>query len=93
MFLFLRHRFPVILSIEDNCSLPQQRAMASIMQEVFGDLLLTQPIEKTETKLPSPHQLQNKIILKHRKLPEGSTEEDSVSVQSEDGMLSRSIII
>lgn len=58
--------------------------MASIMQEVLGDLLLTQPIDKIETKLPSPHQLRNKIILKHKKLPEDS-EEDSVSVSSEDG--------
>lgn len=81
------------MSIEDNCSLPQQRAMANLMQEVFGDLLLTQPVDKTETKLPSPHQLQNKIILKHRKLPEGKTEEDSVSVQSEDGMLALFFII
>lgn len=85
--MFFRRRYPVILSIEDNCSLQQQRAMANAMQEVFGDLLLTQPVEKTETKLPSPKQLQNKIILKHRKLPEGTTEEDSVSVHSEDGII------
>lgn len=82
--VFLVIRYPVILSIEDNCSLQQQRAMANAMQEVFGDLLLTQPIDKSETKLPSPHQLKNKIILKHKKLPEG-TEEDSICIQSEDG--------
>ena len=58
--------------------------MANAMQEVFGDLLLTQPIDKNETKLPSPNQLKNKIILKHKKLPEGS-EEDSICIQSEDG--------
>lgn len=58
--------------------------MASAMQEVFGDLLLTQPIDKNEAKLPSPQQLKNKIILKHKKLPEG-LEEDSVCIQSEDG--------
>lgn len=80
----LPYRYPVILSIEDNCSLQQQRTMANIMQEILGDLLLTQPIDKTETKLPSPHQLRNKIILKHKKLPEG-LEEDSVSISSEDG--------
>ena len=59
--------------------------MATVMQEVFGDMLLTQPIEKMETQLPSPQQLRYKIILKHKKLPEGS-EEDSVCVQNEDGM-------
>ncbi|XP_065217212.1 1-phosphatidylinositol 4,5-bisphosphate phosphodiesterase gamma-1 [Planococcus citri] len=82
---FTTSPYPVILSIEDNCSLQQQRTMANAMQEVFGDLLLTQPVDKNETKLPSPHQLKNKIILKHKKLPEG-TEEDSVCVQSEDDM-------
>lgn len=83
-FSRLFYRYPVILSIEDNCSLQQQRAMANIMQEVLGDLLLTQPVDKNENKLPSPHQLQNKIILKHKKLPDGS-EEDAVCVQSEEG--------
>jgi len=58
--------------------------MATTMQEIFGDMLLTQPIDKNETKLPSPHQLRNKIILKHKKLPEGS-EEDSICVQSDEG--------
>lgn len=29
---FATSEYPVILSIEDNCSLPQQRKMASLMQ-------------------------------------------------------------
>lgn len=37
-------RFPVILSIEDNCSLPAQRILASDIKEILGDLLLTQPV-------------------------------------------------
>lgn len=63
--------YPVILSIEQNCSLAQQRKMAQAMQDVFGDMLLTQQIEKNETQLPSPYQMRRKIILKHKKLPEG----------------------
>ncbi|CAG2068465.1 unnamed protein product, partial [Timema podura] len=77
-------RYPVILSIEDNCSLPQQRKMASAMQEVFGDMLLVQPAEKNETQLPSPHSLQRKIILKHKKLPEG-VDEGSFMVRNDEG--------
>lgn len=69
-------RYPLILSIEDNCSLPQQRKMAVAMQEVFGDMLLTYPVEKGESALPSPYQLRRKIILKHKKLPEGAEEAD-----------------
>ncbi|XP_018333855.1 1-phosphatidylinositol 4,5-bisphosphate phosphodiesterase gamma-1 [Agrilus planipennis] len=71
---FATSEYPVILSIEDNCSLPQQRKMATAMQEVFGDMLVTQSIEKNEKQLPSPYQLRRKIILKHKKLPEGQEE-------------------
>lgn len=76
--------YPLILSIEDNCSLPQQRRMASAFQDVFGAMLLVQPNEKNETTLPSPHDLRRKIILKHKKLPEGA-EENSFAVRQEEG--------
>jgi phosphatidylinositol phospholipase C gamma-1 len=46
---FVRSEFPVILSLEDHCSLPQQRKMAQIFQDVFGDMLVTAPVEKNET--------------------------------------------
>lgn len=67
---FVTSEYPVILSIEQNCSLAQQRKMAQAMQEVFGDMLLVHRIDKNETQLPSPHQLRRRIILKHKKLPE-----------------------
>jgi phosphatidylinositol phospholipase C gamma-1 len=60
--------YPVILSIEDNCSVPAQRQMATDIQEVLGDLLLTAPICRDEWQLPSPEALKRKIILKHKKL-------------------------
>jgi phosphatidylinositol phospholipase C gamma-1 len=79
---FATSEYPVILSIEDNCSLPQQRKMATAMQEVFGESLLVHPAEKNEKQLPSPHQLRRKIILKHKKLPEGQ-DESSFLVRNE----------
>ncbi|XP_028039565.1 1-phosphatidylinositol 4,5-bisphosphate phosphodiesterase gamma-1 isoform X1 [Bombyx mandarina] len=81
---FITSEYPLILSIEDNCSLPQQRRMASAFQDVFGDLLLVHPMDKNETSLPSPHDLRRKIILKHKKLPEGA-EESSFAVRQEEG--------
>lgn len=81
---FATSEYPVILSIEDNCSLPQQRRMATAFQDVFGDMLLVQPLEKNETALPSPHDLRRKILLKHKKLPEGE-EENSFAVRQEEG--------
>lgn len=67
---FVTSEYPVILSIEQNCCLEQQRNMAQALTEVFGDMLLTQRYDRSETQLPSPHQLRRKIILKHKKLPE-----------------------
>lgn len=56
--------FPVILSIEEHCSVEQQRHMARVFKEVLGDLLLTKPTEASADQLPSPSQLREKIIIK-----------------------------
>lgn len=42
----------------------QQRHMARVFKEVFGDLLLTKPTEASADQLPSPSQLREKIIIK-----------------------------
>lgn len=78
------YRYPVILSIEDHCSLPQQRKMALAFNETFGDMLLTQSVDKNEVALPSPHQLRRKILIKHKKLPE-ECDEASFVVQADEG--------
>ncbi|KAK7114898.1 hypothetical protein V1264_000879 [Littorina saxatilis] len=62
--------FPLILSIENHCSLGQQRNMAMAFRDVFGANLLVEPVNKEGSCLPSPTHLKNKIILKHKKLPE-----------------------
>lgn len=54
----------MILSIEEHCSLEQQRQMARIFRDVLGDKLLTEPVEQMAEQLPSPTQLKGKIILK-----------------------------
>lgn len=74
-------RFPVILSIEDNCSVPVQRLLAREIREILGDYLLTTPVSREETCLPSPAALKRKIILKHKKLP---TESDDITLQQID---------
>lgn len=57
-------RYPVILSIEDHCSVVQQRNMATHFKKVFGDLLLTKPVDSNAEELPSPYQLRRKILIK-----------------------------
>lgn len=56
--------FPVILSIEDHCSIAQQRNMAQNFKKVFGDMLLTKPVDISADGLPSPNQLKRKILIK-----------------------------
>ncbi|XP_061678269.1 1-phosphatidylinositol 4,5-bisphosphate phosphodiesterase gamma-2 isoform X3 [Syngnathoides biaculeatus] len=65
---FVTSQFPVILSIEEHCPLEQQRQMARIFRDVFGDKLLLEPVEHMAEQLPSPTHLKGKIILKHKKL-------------------------
>ncbi|NXS55852.1 PLCG2 phosphodiesterase, partial [Brachypteracias leptosomus] len=88
---FLHQRYPVILSIEEHCSVEQQRHMAKVFKEVFGDQLLTKPIEASADQLPSPTQLKEKIIIKHKKLgPKGDIDvnlEDRKEEKNQQGEL------
>ncbi|XP_056403623.1 1-phosphatidylinositol 4,5-bisphosphate phosphodiesterase gamma-1 [Hyla sarda] len=73
---FVTSEYPVILSIEDHCSIAQQRNMAQYFKKVFGDNLLTKPVDVNADGLPSPNHLKRKILIKHKKLAEGSTYEE-----------------
>ncbi|KAG8131807.1 hypothetical protein E2320_009707 [Naja naja] len=46
------------------------RNMAQNFKKVFGDMLLTKPIDISADGLPSPNQLKRKILIKHKKLAE-----------------------
>ncbi|KAK3732058.1 hypothetical protein RRG08_026445 [Elysia crispata] len=60
--------YPLVLSIENHCSLPQQRIMASLLKEIFQDELLTKQVDPNEQCLPSPSNLMRKVIIKNKKL-------------------------
>ena len=61
--------YPVILSIENHCSLDQQRNMAEAFSKILGDKLVKDPYD-TDECMPSPKELEYKIIIKHKKLPD-----------------------
>uniref|UniRef100_A0A665UAQ8 1-phosphatidylinositol 4,5-bisphosphate phosphodiesterase gamma n=1 Tax=Echeneis naucrates TaxID=173247 RepID=A0A665UAQ8_ECHNA len=89
---FVTSDYPIILSIEDHCSIVQQRNMATYFKKVFGDMLLTKAVDIAADGLPSPNQLKRKILIKHKKLAEGSAyEEVSTSTPYSENDISNSI--
>jgi len=67
-YAFQRSDFPVILSLENHCSLDQQDKMAEHLVNILGDILYTKVIKEEENSLPSPWILRRKILIKAKKL-------------------------
>ncbi|XP_075719180.1 1-phosphatidylinositol 4,5-bisphosphate phosphodiesterase beta-4 isoform X2 [Rhinoderma darwinii] len=69
---FVTSEYPVILSFENHCSKYQQYKMSKYCEEIFGDLLLKQPLESYPLgpgkPLPSPNDLKRKILIKNKRL-------------------------
>ncbi|XP_034551307.1 1-phosphatidylinositol 4,5-bisphosphate phosphodiesterase eta-2a isoform X2 [Notolabrus celidotus] len=82
-YAFVKNDFPVILSIENHCSVPQQKKMAQYLIEILGDKLDLSNIKADESgRLPSPEILKGKILVKGKKLPpniDENAEEGDVS--------------
>uniref|UniRef100_A0A452HEK1 Phosphoinositide phospholipase C n=1 Tax=Gopherus agassizii TaxID=38772 RepID=A0A452HEK1_9SAUR len=67
---FVKNEFPVILSIENHCSIQQQKKIAQYLKEIFSDKLdLSSVIAGDSKQLPSPQSLKGKILVKGKKLP------------------------
>ncbi|CAF1202373.1 unnamed protein product [Rotaria sp. Silwood1] len=63
--LFKTSPYPIILDIENHCSIQQQHVMARILQEVFGDRLISEPLSTNNSStLPSPEDLKYKVLLR-----------------------------
>ncbi|XP_048362292.1 LOW QUALITY PROTEIN: 1-phosphatidylinositol 4,5-bisphosphate phosphodiesterase beta-4-like [Sphaerodactylus townsendi] len=69
---FVTSEYPVILSFENHCSKYQQYKMSKYCEDIFGDLLLKQPLEthplEAGRSLPSPNDLKRKILIKNKRL-------------------------
>ncbi|XP_074152018.1 1-phosphatidylinositol 4,5-bisphosphate phosphodiesterase epsilon-1 isoform X3 [Sminthopsis crassicaudata] len=77
---FINSDLPIIISIENHCSLPQQRKMAEIFKNVFGEKLVAKFLFESDFSddpmLPSPDQLRRKVLLKNKKLKAHQTPVD-----------------
>ncbi|KAM3875153.1 1-phosphatidylinositol 4,5-bisphosphate phosphodiesterase eta-1-like [Diretmus argenteus] len=91
--IFLPGRYPVIMSIENHCSIQQQKKIAQYLREILGDKLdLGDTLSRDSRTLPSPHNLQGKILIKGKRLPaylsadveEGEVSDDDSADEIED---------
>ncbi|PVU93413.1 hypothetical protein BB559_003288 [Furculomyces boomerangus] len=64
-YAFIRTPYPVILSLEMRCSMPQQVKVANILKEVLGSALVTTRI-KSKTAIPSPNDLMFRFLVKNK---------------------------
>ncbi|XP_054705946.1 1-phosphatidylinositol 4,5-bisphosphate phosphodiesterase eta-2 isoform X3 [Grus americana] len=82
-YAFTKNEYPVILSIENHCSVIQQKKMAQYLTEILGDKLDLSSVHNDDsTKLPSPASLKGKILVKGKKLPA------NISDDAEEGEVS-----
>ncbi|NXS32211.1 PLCH2 phosphodiesterase, partial [Pomatostomus ruficeps] len=82
-YAFIKNEYPVILSIENHCSIVQQKKMAQYLIEILGDKLDLSSVHSDDsTKLPSPASLKGKILVKGKKLPA------NISDDAEEGEVS-----
>ncbi|XP_073486299.1 inactive phospholipase C-like protein 2 [Aquarana catesbeiana] len=68
-YAFQVSEFPLILCIENHCSIKQQKVMVQHMKKILGDKLYTTPPNAENSYLPSPEQLKGKVLIKAKKLP------------------------
>ncbi|XP_039978978.1 1-phosphatidylinositol 4,5-bisphosphate phosphodiesterase delta-3-A-like isoform X2 [Xiphias gladius] len=67
-YAFKASPYPLILSLENHCSVEQQTVMAQHLRSILGDKLLTKPINALDChSLPSPEDLKGKILVKGKK--------------------------
>ncbi|XP_062906042.1 1-phosphatidylinositol 4,5-bisphosphate phosphodiesterase delta-4 [Mobula hypostoma] len=68
-YAFKTSDLPVILSIENHCSLEQQTVMAHHLTTILGEKLLTSTIDvQVPSTLPSPEELRWKVLVKGKRI-------------------------
>uniref|UniRef100_A0A8B9IGW3 Phosphoinositide phospholipase C n=1 Tax=Anser cygnoides TaxID=8845 RepID=A0A8B9IGW3_ANSCY len=68
-YAFQASDYPVILSLENHCSMEQQEVLAQQLRDILGEQLLTATVDgRVPTQLPSPEELKHKILLKGKKI-------------------------
>ncbi|XP_053327328.1 1-phosphatidylinositol 4,5-bisphosphate phosphodiesterase delta-4 [Spea bombifrons] len=86
-YAFRASEYPVILSLENHCSVEQQDVMAQHLKSILGETLVTKTLDgKVPTQLPSVEELRRRILLKGKKIGglEDQTDESQEDVNMGD---------
>ncbi|RVE60107.1 hypothetical protein OJAV_G00195100 [Oryzias javanicus] len=84
-YAFKASPYPLILSLENHCSLEQQAVMARHLRSILGDKLLLRPLTTEESKyLPSPEDLKGKILVKGKREESEECSSSSSDLNSSD---------
>ncbi|XP_077409858.1 1-phosphatidylinositol 4,5-bisphosphate phosphodiesterase delta-1a isoform X2 [Vanacampus margaritifer] len=98
-YAFKTSDYPVILSLENHCSVDQQRLMAHYIISILGDALVSEPLgDFMPTDFPSPEELKGKFLIKGKRLnkleatfnnnvtiSEGTVSEEDEAAEQEHG--------
>uniref|UniRef100_A0A8C3AL24 Phosphoinositide phospholipase C n=1 Tax=Cyclopterus lumpus TaxID=8103 RepID=A0A8C3AL24_CYCLU len=81
-YAFKTSDYPVILSLENHCTVDQQKLMAHYLISILGDALVSKPLgNNMPTNFPSPEDLKQKFLIKGKRL--NKLDEDTVSEEDE----------
>ncbi|XP_039671403.1 1-phosphatidylinositol 4,5-bisphosphate phosphodiesterase delta-1-like isoform X2 [Perca fluviatilis] len=92
-YAFKASDYPVILSLENHCSVKQQEVMVHHMNSILGSALITSPLgDGMPINFPSPQLRRGKFLIKGKRLnkleasfaPEGEEEDDDMTEEEED---------
>uniref|UniRef100_A0A3B4ZMV2 Phosphoinositide phospholipase C n=1 Tax=Stegastes partitus TaxID=144197 RepID=A0A3B4ZMV2_9TELE len=94
-YAFKASPYPLILSLENHCSVEQQTVMARHLKSILGDKLLTKPLSGLDSCcLPSPEDLKGKILVKGKKERVGkecSSSSSDLSSSDEEASRAKSV--
>jgi hypothetical protein len=76
VFLMLNPKtYPIILSLENHCSIPFQQAMTTQLKSLLGHHLYVPDESSLRGPLPSPAQLRGRVVLKGRRQDTGTNDD------------------